>query len=63
VLAAEMKSHNVDLVVMAGFMRVVTAPLINAFPNRIMNIHPALIPAFCGAGMLGIEGRRVVVKG
>jgi phosphoribosylglycinamide formyltransferase-1 len=52
-LAAEMKSHHVDLVVMAGFMRIVTAPLINAFPNHIMNIHPALIPAFCGAGFYG----------
>jgi phosphoribosylglycinamide formyltransferase-1 len=41
-------SRNVDLVVLAGFMRIITAKLINAFPMRIMNIHPALLPAFPG---------------
>ena len=41
-------SRNVDLVVLAGFMRIITGTLINAFPMRIMNIHPALLPAFPG---------------
>jgi phosphoribosylglycinamide formyltransferase 1 len=44
----ELKKRNVELVVLAGFMRIVGAPLINAFPNRIMNIHPALLPSFPG---------------
>ncbi len=43
-----LKDHNVELVVLAGFMRVVTRVLINAFPMRIMNIHPALLPSFPG---------------
>ncbi len=40
--------HDVDTVVLAGFMRIVKAPLLNAFPMRILNIHPALLPAFPG---------------
>lgn len=43
-----LKEHNVDLVVLAGFMRIVTPVLLDAFPNRVMNIHPALLPAFPG---------------
>lgn len=44
----ELVSRNVDLVILAGFMRIVRRPLIAAFPNRIMNIHPALLPSFPG---------------
>jgi phosphoribosylglycinamide formyltransferase 1 len=40
--------HSVDYVVLAGFMRVVTATLLDAFPMRVLNIHPALLPAFPG---------------
>lgn len=47
-LARILKIHGVDLVILAGFMRVVTKVLINAFPMRIMNIHPALLPSFPG---------------
>lgn len=47
-LVGILKDHNVELVVLAGFMRVVTRILINAFPMRIMNIHPALLPSFPG---------------
>ncbi len=44
-----LREHGVDLVVFAGFMRIVTAYLVGEFPNRIMNIHPSLLPAFPGA--------------
>ncbi len=47
-IADELKTRNVELVVLAGFMRIVRKPLIDAFPNRIMNIHPALLPSFPG---------------
>lgn len=47
-IAEELKKRDVGLVVLAGFMRIVRKPLIDAFPNRIMNIHPALLPAFPG---------------
>ena len=46
--AAALKAARVDLVCLAGFMRLVRAPLLEAFPNRILNIHPALLPAFPG---------------
>ncbi len=47
-IAEELKKKDVGLVILAGFMRVVGKPLIDAFPNQIMNIHPALLPAFPG---------------
>jgi phosphoribosylglycinamide formyltransferase-1 len=47
-LAAELHKHNVDLVCLAGFMRLLSAGFIREFPNRILNIHPSLLPAFPG---------------
>ena len=44
-----LREHRVDLVVFAGFMRIVTKYLVGEFPDRIMNIHPSLLPAFPGA--------------
>lgn len=43
-----LRSHAVDLVILAGFMRILTDVMVNAFPNAIMNIHPALLPSFPG---------------
>ena len=43
-----LNQHNVDLVIMAGWMRIVTQVLIDAFPERILNIHPSLLPSFKG---------------
>jgi phosphoribosylglycinamide formyltransferase-1 len=47
-VAEELMGREIGLVVLAGFMRIVRKPLIDAFPNRIMNIHPALLPSFPG---------------
>jgi phosphoribosylglycinamide formyltransferase-1 len=47
-LVRELRARDVGLVCLAGFMRLVGAPLIEAFPNRIVNIHPSLLPAFQG---------------
>ena len=55
-IARELKARSVELVILAGFMRVVKKPLIDAFPNRIMNIHPALLPSFPG-----LHGQRQAV--
>ncbi len=49
VIATELKLHDVDYVVMAGYMRMVHAPILQAFPNRVVNLHPALLPSFKGA--------------
>jgi phosphoribosylglycinamide formyltransferase-1 len=47
-LVEELKKRKTDLVCLAGFMRIITPMVIKAFPNRIMNIHPSLLPAFPG---------------
>jgi phosphoribosylglycinamide formyltransferase 1 len=47
-VAAELRSRQVDLVCLAGFMRLIGRPLLDAFPERILNIHPSLLPAFPG---------------
>lgn len=47
-IADELRNREVELVILAGFMRIVGKPLIDAFPDRIMNIHPALLPSFPG---------------
>ena len=47
-LVRELQARQVDLVCLAGFMRIVGTPLIDAFPNAILNIHPALLPSFPG---------------
>jgi phosphoribosylglycinamide formyltransferase-1 len=47
-LAIELRARRVDLVCLAGFMRLVGAPLLDAFPGAILNIHPSLLPAFPG---------------
>jgi phosphoribosylglycinamide formyltransferase 1 len=47
-LARELKARDVGLVCLAGFMRIVGAPLIDAYPNAILNVHPALLPSFPG---------------
>lgn len=55
-IALEMKNSGVELVVLAGFMRVVERPLLDAFPMRVINIHPALLPSFPG-----LHGQRQAV--
>jgi phosphoribosylglycinamide formyltransferase-1 len=47
-VVAELKKHNVDLVCLAGFMRLLSAYFVREFPQRILNIHPALLPSFPG---------------
>jgi formyltetrahydrofolate-dependent phosphoribosylglycinamide formyltransferase len=46
-------SRQINLICLAGYMRVLGQPIIDAFRNRILNVHPALIPMFCGKGMYG----------
>jgi phosphoribosylglycinamide formyltransferase-1 len=56
-IAEELKKRDIGLIVLAGFMRIVGKPLIDAFHYRIMNIHPALLPAFPG-----LHGQRQALK-
>lgn len=50
-----LKSHDIGLVVLAGFLSVLGPSVVQAYPRRILNVHPALIPAFCGPGMYGLR--------
>lgn len=50
-----LKNKNADLVVLAGFMTILGKTVISEFRNRIINIHPALIPSFCGEGYYGLK--------
>lgn len=54
-------TYNIGFIVLAGFLLMVPANIINAFPNRIINIHPALLPKFGGKGMHGIHVHRSVI--
>lgn len=51
----ELKLHNPDLIVLAGFLVVIPEQVIAAFRNRMINIHPSLIPSFCGTGYYGLR--------
>ena len=46
---------DIDLVVLAGFMVILTGEMVQAFPNAILNVHPSLIPSFCGEGCYGLH--------
>lgn len=50
-----LKKLEIDLVVLAGCMVIFTRELVDAYPNRVINVHPALIPAFCGRGYYGLH--------
>ena len=50
-----LRDHQIDLVVLAGFLSILGKPVIDAYPERILNIHPSLIPSFCGAGFYGLR--------
>ena len=53
---------GIDLVVLAGCMTIFTEELVNAYPNAIMNVHPALIPAFCGQGYYGLRVHEEAIR-
>ena len=50
----ELAEHRIDLIVLAGFMNILSANFTAKWPERIINVHPALIPSFCGKGMYGL---------
>ena len=54
-MVEQLKGLSIDLVVLAGCMVIFTEELVKAYPNAIMNVHPALIPSFCGEGYYGLH--------
>ena len=61
-LVDKLKGLNIDLVVLAGFMTIFTEEMVNAYPNAILNVHPALIPSFCGKGYYGLHVHEKVLE-
>ena len=54
-LISKLEEYKVDLIVLAGYLAILSSDFINKFENKIINIHPSLIPSFCGSGMYGIH--------
>ena len=54
-LLAELKAAKADLIVLAGFMTILGEDIIKEYPEKIVNVHPALIPSFCGKGFYGLK--------
>ncbi len=50
-----LRESNIDLIILAGFMRILSSGFTASWPNRILNVHPALIPSFCGKGFYGLR--------
>jgi len=57
-----LKSRGIDIVCLAGYLKKVPKKLVEAYPKRMLNIHPALLPKFGGAGMYGINVHRAVIE-
>lgn len=60
---AELKSSGAEMVVLAGYMKVLSPEIIENYRNRIINIHPSLIPKYCGKGFYGIRVHQAVIAG
>ncbi len=54
-LLAVLEEHGIELIVLAGFMTILSADFIRRYDNRIINVHPSLIPSFCGKGFYGLR--------
>ncbi len=61
-VASELDKINPDLIILAGFLMMMPGSIISAFPNKIINIHPALLPKFGGKGMYGDNVHRAVLE-
>ncbi|MDR5588699.1 MULTISPECIES: phosphoribosylglycinamide formyltransferase [Clostridium] len=58
----ELTKGKVDLIVLAGYLSILDGDILKEFNNKIINIHPSLIPAFCGPGMYGLKVHEAVIK-
>ena len=61
-LLDELDRNNIDLVVLAGYLQIVPSKVVEAYKNRIINIHPSLIPAFCDNGFYGLKVHEEAIK-
>jgi len=58
----KLKAFKIDVVILAGYLRIITAPFLKIYENRILNIHPSLLPDFGGKGMYGMKVHQAVIN-
>lgn len=61
-IVKKLRDAQVDIVILAGYLRILTLPLLESYKNRILNIHPSLLPDFGGKGMYGMKVHEAVIK-
>ncbi len=61
-LVGLLRAHHIEMVVLAGFMLILDACVVKAYEGRILNVHPSLIPAFCGEGFYGLRVHRAALE-
>jgi phosphoribosylglycinamide formyltransferase-1 len=57
-----LQEHRIELVVLAGYLNILGKTVLDAYPNKIVNVHPSLIPSFCGPGFYGLRVHEAAVK-
>ena len=62
VLAASLEARDIDLIILAGFLSVLSEDFVKKYPKRIINVHPSLIPSFCGDGYYGLRVHNEALK-
>ena len=62
IILRRLEEEEIDLIVLAGYLAIVSEKLINKYKNRIINIHPSLIPSFCGPGFYGLHVHEAALK-
>ena len=61
-MVTELEKHRIDLIVLAGFMCILSENFTSRYPRRILNVHPSLIPSFCGEGFYGLRVHRAALE-
>ena len=61
-MLAALKERDIDLIVLAGFMSILSGHFVKQYENRIINVHPSLIPSFCGKGFYGLKVHEVALE-
>ena len=61
-IVAALEENSIDLIVLAGFMSILSEKFTSRYPKRILNVHPSLIPSFCGAGFYGLRVHEEALK-
>lgn len=61
-LIAELDKNNIDFIILAGFMCILSESFTSRYPKRIINVHPSLIPSFCGKGFYGLHVHEAALK-